>query len=113
MLILDGHPAEAKLLELVHNAVPREAVGLLTNDGRVIGLPNRAEQPENNFAVIREDILNAIRMHELEDLQDLTLWHSHPHGGVGPSRIDMQQRLPFLNHLVVTVTDTGVVYTWY
>lgn len=94
-------------------AFPEEAVGLLTADDQVIMLPNRASEPGNNFAISKADLLSAIRMNEIEDLAGLTLWHSHPRGGVGPSRIDMQQRIPMLNHLVVSVESLGVVYTWY
>jgi proteasome lid subunit RPN8/RPN11 len=52
-------------------------------------------------------------MNEIEDLAELTLWHSHPNGGVGPSRIDMQQRLPHFEHLVVTLDSGRVLFTWY
>lgn len=95
-------------------AYPEEAVGLLTNDGRIFELPNHAPERGANFRVYKEDILSCIRMNELEDdLVGLTLWHSHPNGGVGPSRIDMQQRLPFLQHLVVTLESSGAIFTWY
>lgn len=76
-------------------------------------LPNHASDPESNFSILKADIMSAIRMHEIEDLASLTLWHSHPNGGVGPSRTDMQQKLPFFEHLVVTLTDTDAVFTWY
>jgi proteasome lid subunit RPN8/RPN11 len=92
---------------------PEEAVGLLTADGRVFELPNRSGDPESHFEVHKADILSTLRKHEIEDLGGLTLWHSHPRGGVGPSRIDMQQKLPFFNHLVVTITGTGPLFTWY
>lgn len=105
---------EAQLHSKAIDLSPKEAVGLLTEDGRLIMLPNHSEHPESNFVIRKEDILSAIRMHKLEgDLAGLTLWHSHPNGGVGPSRIDMQQRLPFLHHLVVTLIDADVVFTWY
>lgn len=112
MLIVEG-ALRAGLHLMVLQSEPREAVGLLTNDGRVISLPNRAYEPENSFEVTKEDILSAIRGYEVEDLTDLTIWHSHPGGGVGPSKIDMQQKLPFLNHLVVTIVDDDIVLTWY
>lgn len=113
MLLIDGEGSALELHKVADEAAPGEAVGLLTADGRVIPLTNHASEPGSNFEVTKEDILSAIRMHEVEDLTGLTLWHSHPNGGVGPSRIDMQQRLPFCDHLVVTLTETGVVFTWY
>lgn len=112
MLIVEG-AQRAALLNAVIRAEPREAVGLLTNDRRVIPLPNRAYEPENTFSVTKEDILSAIRGHEIEDLTNLTLWHSHPGGGVGPSKVDMQQKVPFLDHLVVTIVEDDIVLTWY
>lgn len=112
-LLLEGEGAALELQRMSEAEAPAEAVGLLTADGRVILLTNRAEHPRNHFEVTKADILSAIRMHEIEDLSGLTLWHSHPNGGVGPSRIDMQQRLPFCDHLVVSLTETGVLFTWY
>lgn len=112
-LLVPDEGAAVYLEAMARAKVPEEAVGLLTGDGRVILLPNRSSEPGNSFEVSRSDILAAIRMHEIEDYSSLTLWHSHPNGGVGPSRIDMQQRLPFLNHLVVSLTESGVVFTWY
>lgn len=103
----------AALREVVKSEAPREAVGLLTADRRIIMLPNRASDPGKNFAVHKEDILSALRREEIEDVADLTLWHSHPNGGVGPSRVDIQQRLPFFNHLVVTLVPDDIVLTWY
>jgi len=50
---------------------------------------------------------------EYDDPQDVTLWHSHPSGGVGPSRIDMQQKIPMANHLVLALVEGEVIPTWY
>jgi proteasome lid subunit RPN8/RPN11 len=110
--VIEGTLAQSLELEARH-AAPGEAVGLLTGDDRVILLTNRASDPGSNFEVLKRDIMSAISKHEIEDLASLTLWHSHPNGGVGPSRIDMQQRLPFFEHLVVTLTDADAVFTWY
>lgn len=112
MLLTDAE--EKQLANLARSGAPREVVGLITGRGEVILLPNHSVNPENSFEIRKHDILSVIRMNELEaDLVDLTLWHSHPNGGVGPSRIDMQQRLPFMQHLVVTLSDDDVVFTWY
>lgn len=81
-------------------------------DDRVIELTNRAKNPEVNFSVSRRDILSMLH-DQLDNLEDVALWHTHPGGGVGPSRIDMQQRLPFLSHFVVTLSESDIVITWY
>lgn len=102
----------AELGRLARFAAPSEAVGLLTLDDRVISLPNHSESPETSFELARSDLINALRMHELEP-DGLVLWHSHPGGGVGPSRTDMQNRLPFMAHLVVTIGSEEITTTWY
>jgi len=96
--------------ETVLRKAPREAVGLLTNDGRIIELSNLASDPGINFEISRAELLEKLTGEELEEL---TLWHSHPSGGVGPSRTDMQQKIPFVHHLVVTIVDNDLVYTYY
>ena len=113
MIDITEGPVERELRRKALVAAPYEVAGLITNTGVIIDLPNHAEEPTKNFEIRKGDILSALRMNEIEDLADLTLWHSHPNGGVGPSRIDMQQKVPFLNHLVVTIQGGDVVYTWY
>lgn len=112
MLVVEGALAAALERE-ARLVAPREAVGLLTAQGEVINLRNLSSDPESNFAISKEDVLSAIRKHEIDDVAGLTLWHSHPSGGVGPSRVDMQQRLPYFEHLVVTLHATNVEFTWY
>lgn len=100
-----------RLVGMVKDKLPNESVGLLTADGIIIELTNKAELPENNFVVDKLELLHWIE--QLGSVDGLTLWHSHPGGGIGPSRTDMQQRIPFLHHLVVSIVDDDVVYSFY
>jgi proteasome lid subunit RPN8/RPN11 len=110
--VIEGRLAEALEAQARH-AAPYEAVGLLTADDRIIELPNRSSDPLSNFEIYKVDILSAITREEIEGSEGLTLWHSHPSGGVGPSGVDMRQKIPYFDHLVVTLTDTDAVFTWY
>lgn len=110
MRVIEGSLHE-ELKQLVLSKAPQEAVGLLTKDDRIIPLTNQSSEPENNFEILRSELIEALGNET--SLVDLTLWHSHPNGGVGPSRTDMKQRIPHLTHLVVTIIDGDVVYTYY
>lgn len=114
----------AKLLVAQHicDAMPREAVGLLWappgDVERVIPLVNHSETPERSYAVRVDELVDAFelatgeRITEIDHTQ-LTLWHSHPSGGVGPSRGDMVERAktPLLRCMVISVTDDSFVTT--
>lgn len=78
---------------------PQEACGVITPIGDVIELPNRAEDRTDSYALDPEDYW------ELWDrwAPDLLVWHTHPSGFIGPSRRDMQSRIPDVNYLVVTL----------
>lgn len=110
MQILEGE-LERELLRLTVLRAPFEAVGLILSKGRVVELPNHSETPENRFKVSRADILAALGNET--DLAEVVFWHSHPGGGIGPSRIDMQEKTLFLSHLVVTLEDTTLIPSWY
>lgn len=100
-----------ELKRVVLQEQPREAVGLLTDDGRVIMLTNQAKHPEDTFEVHKGELLEYLS--EEPNWRNLIFWHSHPGGGIGPSRTDMQQRIPFLQHLVVSIVNDDLVYTYY
>lgn len=112
MRLIEGK-LRASLLELVLKRAPEEAVGLLLHDDRIIELPNRSEHAEDSFMASRNDIIEAIRDIDGLDLENVVLWHSHPNGGVGPSRVDMRNKTPFRYHLVVSLIDDDIVPTWY
>lgn len=102
---------EAELLRIVQLRAPSEAVGLILSDSRVIELPNHAEKPDHHFEAHKEDVLDVLQNEN--DLSEITFWHSHPTGGVGPSRTDLQNRTVFPHHLVVSLVDNGLIASWY
>ena len=97
-------------------AQPNETGGILHGDKVYIVL-NRATEPKDNFLFTREDIVAAVKQSGCSDADLLegrvALWHSHPGGGVGPSRIDMRQKTPLPYHLVVAIVDGDIIPTWY
>lgn len=112
MQLIEGK-LESELLRITKLRAPNEATGLLFADGRVVELPNHSASPHNSFEMHREDIIA-----QLDDEMmylGVTLWHSHPGGGVGPSSIDMRQKqkYTFFQYLVVSLVDGELVSTWY
>lgn len=110
--------------EIFHVGVdrkPAEAVGILLPEPYrgtwIKELPNRSSRPHDGFMFTRDDLALALEdwfeEASAENVARLTLWHTHPSGGIGPSRIDMRNRLQHMRHLVVTITDEGPVPTWY
>lgn len=99
------------LQELITARLPNEAAGVILEDDQVIELRNLAPNPVNTFEISKQELREALA--HVEDLSQVTLWHSHPGGGIGPSRIDIQQKTAFHNHLVITVVVDELVYTWY
>lgn len=100
-----------QLLEITRASSPHEACGLLMPTGEIKVLANRSLTPTNAFEVTKTDILQALASEE--SLENITFWHSHPSGGVGPSRVDLQQKMPFPYHLVLSLVDNDLVPTWY
>lgn len=100
-----------RLRELILQEAPREAVGFLTVDGRILQLTNHSSHPENHFEVHREEMLRLLAREE--DIKGLVFWHSHPGGGIGPSRTDLYQKMPMLIHLVASIVDDDLVYSFY
>jgi proteasome lid subunit RPN8/RPN11 len=49
-----------------------------------------------------------------DDWADLTIWHTHPGGGIGPSRSDMRHRIPEMGNLIIALLGDGVgIPNWY
>lgn len=97
---------------------PAEAVGLILPDDKVVELPNRSLQPHNRFEILGSDVkltleANSVPLNQ-NGLENCTLWHSHPSGGVGPSRTDMRHRVSVMSHLVITLAEDGSwTPSWY
>lgn len=101
------------LESVARDSYPHEAVGLIDGAGNVWELTNTHKHPESGFEISRDDIRAVVEQTGFNGLSEATIWHSHPSGGVGPSRVDLQNKSPFKYHLVVTLTDGGIILTWY
>ena len=92
---------------------PNEACGILlpvAHRGKsVFELPNRSKRPADSFELWGADImlqLEALGDYD-EDIDTLTIWHTHPGGGVGPSATDMATKPEVFTHLVVALPEEG------
>jgi proteasome lid subunit RPN8/RPN11 len=112
--IIEGR-IKRSLLEIIRKRAPHEAVGIIYND-LVYELRNDADYPVDSFAVDRNDLrrlVETLMIPVAEVGESVVLWHSHPAGGVGPSREDMKHKTPLQNHLVVALVEDDIVATWY
>jgi len=103
------------MLALVREAAPDEAVGIIYNE-MAYPLRNISDSPTDHFAMSLADLRELVHTLQIHfDLIDdnVFLWHSHPGGGVGPSRFDMTHKTPLKHHLVVALVDNDLVSTWY
>lgn len=105
--------------------LPNEACGVLLpyplKGQQVIEIPNRADFPLDSFTMLGNDIELELNMHiesrvteeQVRDiLVNITFWHTHPKGNVGPSREDMRDKPPFGKSLVVSLGDPPLA-TWF
>jgi proteasome lid subunit RPN8/RPN11 len=83
----------------------------------VVEIENKAKNPLDSFEFTTKELREALEewFSEAKDQNpfDLVLWHTHPSGGVGPSRTDIQQKIAGVVHLVVALTDDGPVPSFY
>lgn len=95
---------------------PAEAIGVILK-GKVIELPNRSSTPNSTFELRIADLLIELEVNRLsiadDDWLEMIVWHTHPKGLIGPSSVDMRNRLQGLKHLVVALTEEGPVPTFY
>lgn len=106
------------ILEHAIREIPRESVGFICPDGTLFFLTNEAKD-EGMFQVSSGQ-LEAWLYGEggvLEagfDPYDLTFWHTHPSGFIGPSREDLRERRqePWVNmaHLVIALPSGTPTY---
>lgn len=103
-----------QILELGRAESPVEACGIVTPDLRVVRLPNRHEtSTRDSFVISSEDLINAIEEYvdrakvdpAALDRSHFMVWHTHPGGQVGPSKGDLEHRVPGFQNLVVTLPD--------
>lgn len=99
---------------------PVEACGLLLDvprrlaDGRlsyIIELPNRSLAPAS-YRIEMDDV--RVALEDLEEVEDVAIWHTHPSGLIGPSQGDMQNRPSADTYMVViSITDADPIATWF
>lgn len=100
---------------------PREACGLLLDipvsraDGSISyvkELPNRSLDAEGTYRIEASDI--RLCLENLEEVEDVAVWHTHPSGFIGPSKGDLDNRPePNIYMVVIALTDNGPVATWF
>lgn len=97
-------------------AYPNEACGLLLPEpvrgGQVVELPNRSKEPRDSVEIDLDDIIVQLEILYGDEvpstiLPNITWWHTHPGGNVGPSKFDMENKPPQLKCLVVTLFPDG------
>lgn len=82
---------------------PHEACGLLITGAeglaRISEVPNRAPDPSKDVVMTADDIEEALRRMVGDPARypgnlarELVVWHTHPGGLVGPSKVDMEFR---------------------
>jgi proteasome lid subunit RPN8/RPN11 len=87
--------------------MPKEACGVIVPelsapvDQWVLELVNRSESPENSYLIDGETLRTISADPEVWD--DCIIWHTHPSGNVGPSRRDLEYRIPGIKYLVVAL----------
>lgn len=106
------------LLELLNDALPREVGGVIIDGQHIMVLTNHAEG-NSSFEFRVWELREAINDYGMgsapgpEIADRVTLWHTHPGGGVGPSREDMRNKTPLKYHLVLALVEGDIVPTWY
>ena len=103
--------------------LPNEACGVIlpypVNNRQIIELPNRSKTPHDEVFMNGEDLVIELEFIFGEDTmlpenlaQDITFWHTHPQGHVGPSSYDLKNKAPVGKHLVVSLGDPPLA-TWF
>ena len=96
---------------------PNETCGVITPDSMMVRLPNRSSSPTTSFVIATEDLVNALEAYVARagvNPEELTrehfiIWHTHPSGAIGPSRRDMEEKLPGFQYLVVSLPNGEAV----
>lgn len=101
---------------------PAEACGVLLpfpwKGRQVFEMPNRSKKQNDSFALLSDDVTMTLQdwIADHPDSavwENITIWHTHPSGGVGPSKEDMDNRIEVCGNLVVALTEDGPKATWF
>lgn len=120
VMVLDQELVD-EIARLGRERSPNECCGILLPHpvkGRsVYELPNRSKLPHDSFELWGSDLVLTIEAIPFDyefNIDELTIWHTHPNGGVGPSKADMDNKPPKFKHLVVTLAeDSQAMATWF
>lgn len=102
--------------------LPNEACGVITPTAyqgqRVWEMPNRSKRPQETFQFTSDDLVLALEHWTQEHAslavwENLTVWHTHPGGQVGPSKMDLENRIEECGNLVVSLGEKGPQATWF
>jgi proteasome lid subunit RPN8/RPN11 len=96
-----------QIIEIGLRRSPFEACGIVVPDfGKpaddwVHELDNRSTDPLTSYEIDTATIKQLAE--EPETWSDILVWHTHPKGGVGPSRRDVESKVPGLRYLVISL----------
>lgn len=119
----DRHVAEIHRIGMLR--YPSEACGVFLPtprryqliESQVVEIPNRSLNAEIEYVMTPEDVRMAIedwaRAATSEERNAVSVWHTHPGGGIGPSKLDMARKLRGGTYLVVALTPEGPVPVWF
>lgn len=103
-------PNEACGVLLPHPRSPHEG-----SKSQVVELPNRSLKPDT-YRMATADIRLAVEELNLskDEVDRMAIWHTHPGGGIGPSRDDMIRRVRDVPYLVVAIQeDDTFIPAWF
>lgn len=100
-----------QIVKIGKEAAPREACGILSPDLHVTALPNRSERPTSSYLVSSDDLVEAIETYldrsgvnpEALSRGHFIVWHTHPGGLIGPSRGDLDTKVPGFIYYVIAI----------
>ena len=96
-----------QIVELGLRRAPFEACGIVVPDLEVPAanwvkeLQNRSSDPLNSYEIDTATIKTLVE--NAENWSDILVWHTHPRGGIGPSKGDVESKAKGLRYLVVAL----------
>ena len=115
-LVLEKTTIE-KMTEIAKLRLPNEACGVLIpppgwKNQQVFELPNRSKNPRDSFIISSDDVVMVLEEWAAECLDpsvwnQITIWHTHPSGAVGPSKADIENKIEQCGNLVLSISVDG------
>lgn len=121
LMVLEKHLVD-EMGRIGEERRPTEACGLLLpfpwREQQIFEMPNRSKTPHDSFVMKGSDIelVLAEFFEENEDKSmwpQITAWHTHPGGNVGPSVEDLRNKPKLIRSLVVSLHEDGPKATWF